>query len=153
MKTTAVVTDSHSSMAPEQAQALGVYVLPMPFYIGDACYYEGVNLTRDEFFAHQQAGKNITTSQPSPYEVTKLWDKVLAIYDELVYLPISSGLSGSYQVAAQLAQQPRFAQVVESGSVLPRIRSGELLSAALQPLQRNAPAPERIGPERTGPSL
>jgi hypothetical protein len=56
-------------------------------------------------------------------------------------------------MAAQLAQQPRFAQVVESGSVLPRIRSGELLSAALQPLQRNAPAPERIGPERTGPSL
>ena len=56
-------------------------------------------------------------------------------------------------MAAQLAQQPRFAQVVENGSVLPRIRSGELLSAALQPLQRSEPAPERTGPERTGPSL
>ncbi|MBR5572389.1 MAG: hypothetical protein IKV99_07100 [Oscillospiraceae bacterium] len=56
-------------------------------------------------------------------------------------------------MAAQLAQQPRFAQVVESGNVLPRIRSGELLSATLQPAQRNAPAPERSGPERSGPSL
>ena len=105
MKTTAVVTDSHSSIPPEQAQALGVYVLPMPFYIADHCYYENVNLTREEFFTRQKAGETITTSQPVPADVTALWDKVLAIYDELIYLPISSGLSGSYQVAHQLAAQ------------------------------------------------
>lgn len=120
MKKIGIVTDSHSSLSPAAAQALGVHVLPMPFTIDGVDYLEGVNLTREEFFAHQQAGAVISTSQPAPADVLALWDELLKEYETLLYMPISSGLSGSCQTAMGLAEDEPYAGrvfVVDNGRV------------------------------------
>ena len=100
----AAATDSNSGITQEQAKQLGVYVLPMPFMIDGQMYYEGVDLTHEEFFSRMEEGADITTSQPSPGEVTDFWDKLLEEYDAVVYIPMSSGLSGSCQTAMLLAE-------------------------------------------------
>lgn len=120
MKRIGIVTDSHSSVTPEQAAELGIHILPMPFTIAGVDYLEGVNLTREEFFAQQRAGAEISTSQPSPASVLALWDKLLAEYETLLYMPISSGLSGSCATAAALAEEEPYAGrvfVVDNGRI------------------------------------
>lgn len=115
-----IVTDSHSGLSSAQAGKFGVMMLPMPFYVDGECYYEESNLTREAFFVHQQSGAIVTTSQPSPAEVMEIWDKALETYEKILYMPISSGLSGSYQVAAGLAQDDEYAGrvlVVDHGRV------------------------------------
>jgi len=115
-----IITDSHSSITPETAAQLGVTVLPMPFYVDGQCYYENETLTREQFFEYQRAGKALSTSQPSPEAVTQLWDKALLEYKQLLYFPISSGLSGSYATACMLAQDSPYAGrvfVVDAGRV------------------------------------
>ena len=101
---TAIATDSNSGITQEQAEKLGIYVLPMPFMINGEMFYEGVNLTHEEFFRQMEEGADITTSQPSPGEVTDFWDNLLKEYDEILYIPMSSGLSGSCQTAMLLAE-------------------------------------------------
>ena len=100
---TAIATDSNSGITQEQAEKLGIYVLPMPFMINGEMFYEGVNLTHEEFFRQMEEGADITTSQPSPGEVTDFWDNLLKEYDEILYIPMSSGLSGSCQTAIMLS--------------------------------------------------
>ena len=100
----AAATDSNSGITQDQAKQLGVHVLPMPFIIDGQMYYEGVDLTHEEFFRRMEEGADITTSQPSPGEVTDFWDKLLEEYDVVVYIPMSSGLSGSCQTAMLLAE-------------------------------------------------
>ena len=100
----AAATDSNSGITQDQAKQLGVHVLPMPFIIDGQMYYEGVDLTHEEFFRRMEEGVDITTSQPSPGEVTDFWDKLLEEYDAVVYIPMSSGLSGSCQTAMLLAE-------------------------------------------------
>lgn len=120
MKAIGVVTDSHSSISQELAQELGIFVLPMPFYIDDVCYYENITLTREEFFQKLDSGARISTSQPSPEAVTKLWDQALQEYEEILYMPISSGLSGSCQTASMLAAEEPYrgrVYVVDNGRV------------------------------------
>ncbi|MBR3599390.1 MAG: DegV family protein, partial [Lachnospiraceae bacterium] len=73
MKKIGIITDSHSSITKEEAERLGVTVLPMPFYIGDECYLEDVTLTRDDFFKYLEEGKTVSTSQPSPEDVMNAW--------------------------------------------------------------------------------
>ncbi len=91
-------------MTQEEAKKLGVYVLPMPFMIEDNTYYEEKDLSQDDFYEKMAQEAKITTSQPTPEEVMTLWDRVLLEYDELVYIPMSSGLSGSCHTAQLLAQ-------------------------------------------------
>ena len=100
----AAATDSNSGITQDQAKQLGVHVLPMPFIIDGQMYYEGVDLTHEEFFRRMEEGADITTSLPSPGEVTDFWDKLLEEYDAVVYIPMSSGLSGSCQTAMLLAE-------------------------------------------------
>lgn len=100
----AAATDSNSGITQDQAKQLGVHVLPMPFIIDGQMYYEGVDLTHEEFFRRMEEGADITTSQPSPGEVTDFWDKLLEEYDAVVYIPMSSGLSGSCQTTMLLAE-------------------------------------------------
>ena len=100
---TAIATDSNSGITQDQAEKLGIYVLPMPFMINGEMFYEGVNLTHEEFFRQMEEGADITTSQPSPGEVTDFWDNLLKEYDEILYIPMSSGLSGSCQTAIMLS--------------------------------------------------
>lgn len=101
----AIVTDSNSGVTQEQAVKLGIYVLPMPFMIDGKEYLEGVDLTQEEFYRQMEAGADITTSQPSPESVMKLWDRLLEVYDAVVHIPMSSGLSGSCQTAMMLAEE------------------------------------------------
>ncbi len=101
----AVVTDSNSGITQKQAKELGLFVLPMPFMIGEETYFEDINLTQAEFYERLKSGDKIGTSQPSPESVMKLWDDILREYDQIVHIPMSSGLSGSCQSAAMLSQE------------------------------------------------
>lgn len=105
MAKTAIVTDSNSGITQSQARELGIYVLPMPFMINGETYFEDITLTQEEFYEKLSAGADISTSQPSPESVTKLWDEILKEYDEIVHIPMSSGLSGSCQSAMMLAEE------------------------------------------------
>ena len=104
MKKTAVVTDSNSGITQTEARELGIQVLPMPFFIDGELFYEDISLTQEEFYRRLLTDADISTSQPSPGEVMELWDKVLKEYDEIVYIPMSSGLSQSCETAMMLAQ-------------------------------------------------
>ncbi|MCI8663776.1 MAG: DegV family protein [Hungatella sp.] len=100
----AIVTDSNSGITQEEAKELGIFVLPMPFMIDGQDYYEDINLTQKEFYEKLKDGSDISTSQPSPESVMKLWDDILRDYDEIVHIPMSSGLSGSCQTAKMLSE-------------------------------------------------
>ena len=99
----AVITDSNSGITQKQAEQYGVVVVPMPFLIAGETYFEDVTLTHDAFFARLQEDVDISTSQPSPETVMEIWDKALETSEEIVYIPMSSGLSGSCQTAIMLA--------------------------------------------------
>lgn len=103
MSRIAIITDSNSGITQEDANKLGIFVLPMPFTIDEEDFYEGINLTQDEFYEKLEGDASVMTSQPSPDSVMNMWDKVLEDYDEIVYIPMSSGLSGSCQTAMMLA--------------------------------------------------
>ncbi len=100
----AIVTDSNSGITQSQGKELGVHVLPMPFIVNGETFFEDISLTKEQFYQKLEEGMDISTSQPSPDEVMKLWDKLLEEYDEVVHIPMSSGLSGSCQTAMMLAQ-------------------------------------------------
>ena len=104
MKKIAVVTDSNSGITQEEAQKMGIYVLPMPFTIDGKEYFEGISLTQEEFYEKLTGDADIATSQPSPHSLLKLWDELLKEYDEIVHIPMSSGLSGSCETAIMLSQ-------------------------------------------------
>ena len=99
-----VVTDSNSGITQSQSKELGVVVLPMPFYIDDKMYYEDIDLTQEQFYEKLTQGGEIKTSMPLVGDVTDKWDELLKEYDEIVYIPMSSGLSSSCETALMLAQ-------------------------------------------------
>ena len=103
MPRVAVMTDSNSGITQMDAKNMGIDVVPMPFTIDDKTYFEDINLTREEFFQMMADGKDILTSQPSPGDLTDLWDKALEKNDQVIYIPMSSGLSSSCQSARMLA--------------------------------------------------
>ncbi len=104
MKKVAIVTDSNSRITQSMAKDYGVFVLPMPFHINGKTFYEDITLSQDEFYEYLKGDADISTSQPSPGDVTDLWDKLLTSYDEIIHIPMSSGLSGSCQTAMMLAE-------------------------------------------------
>ena len=103
MSKIAIVTDSNSGITQTEGARRGIHVLPMPFMIDEVTYYEDIDLTQEQFYEKLKSGANIATSQPSPDSVTSLWDKLLQEYDEIVHIPMSSGLSGSCQSAMAFA--------------------------------------------------
>lgn len=104
MKKIAVVTDSNSSMSLKEAKSMGVFFISMPFFIDGEVYFEEKDLTQEKFYELLKNDIDISTSQPSPGEVTSLWDEILKEYDEIVHIPMSSALSSSFQTANMLAQ-------------------------------------------------
>lgn len=104
MERIAIATDSNSGITQEGAKELGIRVLPMPFYINGELYYEDITLTQEEFYQRLAEDADISTSQPSPAEVTGLWDEVLQDNDKIIYIPMSSGLSSSCETAMGLAR-------------------------------------------------
>ena len=120
MRPIGIITDSHSSITQAQAKELGILVLPMPFEIGEDQFYEDVTLTREQFFQKLDLGARIATSQPSMADVMAIWDKALKDYEQVLYIPISSGLSGSCATAFAMAQEEPYARrvlVVDNGRV------------------------------------
>ena len=99
-----IITDSNSGITQRQADELGIFVLPMPFMVNEETFFEDISLSQEEFYERLANGDDVVTSQPSPESVMNLWDKVLKEYDEIVHIPMSSGLSGSCQSAMMLAQ-------------------------------------------------
>lgn len=100
----AIVTDSNSGITQAQAKELGIRVLPMPFYINGELYFEDITLTQKEFYKKLAEDADISTSQPSPANVMELWDELLKEYDEIIYIPMSSGLSSSCETAMMIAK-------------------------------------------------
>lgn len=104
MSNIAIVTDSNSGITQAEAKELGIVVLPMPFNIDDETFFEDINLTQEEFYGKLTDGAKIFTSQPSPESVMNLWDELLEEYEQVVHIPMSSGLSSSCQTALMLAE-------------------------------------------------
>lgn len=103
---TAIVTDSNSGIFPDQGRELGIFILPMPVILDGKEYFEGVDLTHQEFYQRMEAGADASTSQPAPGDVLAMWERVLDEgYDEIVHIPMSSGLSASYHTALGLAAE------------------------------------------------
>lgn len=103
MSKIAIVTDSNSGITQAKGKEMGIYVLPMPFYINGELFFEDITLTQEEFYKRLGENADISTSQPSPGDVIDLWDKILEEHDELVHIPMSSGLSSSCETAVSLA--------------------------------------------------
>ncbi len=104
MRRVAIVTDSNSGITSAESEKLGIYVIPMPFYINEKLYYEETTLSQEEFYRFLEEKAEISTSMPSLTDVTELWDSLLKTYDEIVHIPMSSGLSGSCNAAMAMAQ-------------------------------------------------
>lgn len=105
MKKIAIVTDSNSGITQKEGKEMGVHVLPMPFYINGEIFYEDITLSQEQFYQKLLEDADISTSQPSPGEVIDLWEKLLKDYEQIVHIPMSSGLSASCETAAALAQE------------------------------------------------
>ena len=104
MSKVAILTDSNSGITQEESKQLGIFVEPMPFYIDGQLYYEDIDLSQDEFYEKLTKGGEITTSMPITGNLMDTWDKILKDYDELVYIPMSSGLSSSCATAQMLSE-------------------------------------------------
>lgn len=100
----AIVTDSNSGITQTEAKELGVTVIPTPFFVNGELYLEDITLTREEFFTKLGENAEISTSQPAPGDLIDTWDKLLEECDEIVYIPISSSLSSSYETGMMLSQ-------------------------------------------------
>ena len=109
MSTIAIMTDSNCGIMPDEGRDLGIYVLPMPVIIDGQTYYEGIDITLDEFFKKQTEGADITTSQPSPGDVEAMWTELLKTHDEVLFVPMSGGLSNTCQTALMLSGEDEFA--------------------------------------------
>lgn len=103
-----IVTDSNSGISQQEAKEIGVVVIPMPFFIEGKTYFEEISLSQDQFYQMLVEGKNISTSQPSIGEVCTLWDNLLKEYDEIVEIPMSSGLSMSCETATLFSQEKEY---------------------------------------------
>lgn len=105
MKKIAIVTDSNSGITQEMGKLMGIYVIPMPFFIDGELFLEDITLTQEEFYKRLGDNSDISTSQPSPGEVMECWDELLKEYDEIVHIPMSSGLSSTCHAAQSLSQE------------------------------------------------
>lgn len=139
MRKIAIVTDSNSGITQDEGRSLGVFVLPMPFYINEEMYLEGITLSQEEFYERLQKDETISTSQPSPGEVCGMWDNLLKEYDEIVHIPMSSGLSASCETAMGLARDYEGkVQVVDNQRISVTQRQSVLDAIALAESGKNA---------------
>ena len=133
-KKVAILTDSNSGITQEQSRALGIPVLPMPFYINEKLFYEDITLTQEQFYQYLETDAEIHTSMPVVGDVLDCWKRLLEDHDEIVYIPMSSGLSSSCATAITLADDltEEYRLSITSGSpsrsasqysTLPRSRS------------------------------
>ena len=138
-KRIAIVTDSNSGITQKQGKEMGITVLPMPFYINEQLFLEDITLTQEEFYKRLTEGADISTSQPSPADVMELWETLLQDYEEVVHIPMSSGLSNSCQTAMVLAREFKGkVQVVDNQRISVTQRRSVLDAIALAEAGKNA---------------
>ena len=104
MARTAIATDSNSGITQSQAKELGVFVLPMPFFMRGKIQFEDIDLTQEQFYEILAEDAAVSTSQPSPGDLMDFWNKILEEYDDIVYIPMSSGLSASCDTATEIGR-------------------------------------------------
>ncbi|HEX3078415.1 MAG TPA: DegV family protein [Lachnospiraceae bacterium] len=104
MNKIAIVTDSNSGITQVEAKELGIRVVPMPFFIDNILFFEDITLSQEQFYEKLKAGSDISTSQPAPGDIIDLWDSLLKEYEEIIHIPMSSGLSSSCETANMLAK-------------------------------------------------
>ena len=139
MSRVVVVTDSNSGITQAEAKELGVVVMPMPFYINEEMFYEDIDLTQEQFYAKLTEGGDIKTSMPLVGDVTDKWDELLKEYDEIVYIPMSSGLSSSCETAYMLSQDyDGKVQVVNNQRISVTMRQSVLDAKAMADSGRTA---------------
>lgn len=139
MKKIAVITDSNSGITQTQAAEMGISVIPMPFTIEGKVYLEGVSLDREEFLKKLNENAEISTSQPTPATVIELWNKLLKEYEEIVHIPMSSGLSASCETATALsAEYDGKVQVVNNQRISVTQRQSVLNAIALAEQEKSA---------------
>ena len=139
MSKIAIVTDSNSGITQEQGKQMGISVIPMPFEINGKEYFEDINLSQEEFYELLEDGAEISTSQPSPEAVLDLWERLLEEYDEIVHIPMSSGLSGSCGTAMGLAlDYDGKVQVVNNQRISVTLRQSVLDAMELAKQGKNA---------------
>lgn len=148
---TAIVTDTNCGIFPVEGEKLGIFTLPMPVILDGKEYFEGVDLTHQEFYRRMEENADASTSQPAPGDVMDLWERVLGMgYDEIVHLPMSSGLSASCQTAIGLAAEFKGkVQVVDNHRVSVTQYDGVMDAAALARQGKTA-AEIKTALERTG---
>lgn len=120
MQKIGIITDSHCGISREEASKYGIRVLPMPLYIDDDCLYEGTTISRLDFFERLKTCEKVSTSQASPAEVMDLWNESLTEYETVLYMPMSSGLSGACNTAKLFAEDDEFKNrvfVVDNGRI------------------------------------
>lgn len=108
MKKAAIITDSNSGITQAEAKELGIHVVPMPFFVNDETFYEDISMTQEQFYDYMAQGADVTTSQPTPGTLSELWSETLREYEEIVYIPMSSGLSSSCGTATMLSFEDEF---------------------------------------------
>lgn len=139
MSRVVVVTDSNSGITQAEAKELGVVVMPMPFYINEEMFYEDIDLTQEQFYAKLAEGGDIKTSMPLVGDVTDKWDELLKEYDEIVYIPMSSGLSSSCETAYMLSRDyDGKVQVVNNQRISVTMRQSVLDAKAMADSGRTA---------------
>lgn len=136
---TAILTDTNSGIKGGEASKLGIYVVPMPIVIDGEIFYEGEQLTEEEFYSALRSDKHVTTSQPSPGDLLDCWDEILKEYEELVYLPMSSGLSNSCATAIGLsAEYEKRVFVVDNHRISVTLRNAVMTARGLAEEGKNA---------------
>ncbi|MCI5700204.1 MAG: DegV family protein [Lachnospiraceae bacterium] len=139
MKKTAIVTDSNSGITQKESKEMGIHVLPMPFFVNEKPYFEDISLSQEEFYKQLGENADISTSQPSPGDVMSLWDELLKEYDEIVHIPMSSGLSASCETAMMLAKDYKGkVQVVNNQRISVTMRSAVLDAMRLRDAGKSA---------------
>ena len=132
MRKTAVVTDSNSGITQEKGKELGIRVFPMPFFIDGELYLEDITMTQEEFYKKLGEDADISTSQPAPGDLMDMWDEILKEYEEIVYIPMSSGLSASCENAMMLAREyGEKVQVVDNQRISVTLKQSVLEAIAL----------------------
>ena len=143
---TAIVTDTNSGITVEEGRKKGIYVLPMPVILEGKCYLEGVDITNEQLYEAILSDKELSSSQPSPGDVMDLWNSVLKDgYDEIVYIPMSSGLSGSCHSAMQLAlDYDSKVHIVDNHRISVTLMESVLDAKALADREKTAPEIKQI---------
>ena len=139
MSKVAIMTDSNSGITQAESKELGVYVLPMPFYIDEQMFYEDIDLTQEQFYEKLSQDCEITTSMPLVGDVTDKWKELLKEYDEIVYIPMSSGLSSSCETAYMLSKEyDGKVQVVNNQRISVTMRQSVMDAVELMKRGKNA---------------